>query len=112
MSEIIEGNKKICEFHEGFNNAKGQTVIPDHICKDYFSDDLKYHSSWDWQIPVWGKIGLFVKTIIPKMDEPYEHARWYFGLVTKYEKAVFQNNPESGQKIILELIKWYNENRT
>lgn len=58
--EIIEGNKLIAEF-DGYRKdpyygwlASNKT---DHWDDKYRSDDyLQYHSSWDWLMPLVGKI--------------------------------------------------------
>jgi hypothetical protein len=72
---------------------------------------VKYHSSWDWQIPAFGQIALAVKTLIPKFPKPEENGRWYFRNLDKYEKAIFNNEPIEGHKIVAELLKWYNQNK-
>ena len=112
-TEIIEGNKLIAE--STFSDlVRGSSTDERYYIKSngqqgYYTK-LKYHSSWDWQIPVWSKIALAVKTLIPKLKDAETNARWYFGLTRKYENAVFENTPEAGQKIIVELIKWYKNN--
>ena len=57
--EILNANKLIAEFIGAkmiVENYHGINIIkfPDKSTKDLH--DLKYHSSWDWLIPVIGKI--------------------------------------------------------
>ena len=47
--EVIEGNKLIAEFH-GKYNTKWHTIGA------FPENQLKYHSSWDWLMPVVEKI--------------------------------------------------------
>ena len=53
--EIVEGNRLIAEFMEG--------KIPG------WPSDLKYHSSWDWIMPV-----------IYKIESIYDNFHGYFGI--------------------------------
>ena len=49
--EILEGNKLIAEFMTG--QSKDSKVFFKLNCVD---TELKYHPSWDWLMPVIGKI--------------------------------------------------------
>lgn len=123
--ETLDGNILIAEFLELKTceiHCSDQRTYPFKNCKEkgFFvtpgtlairTDDLKYHSSWDCQIPVWSKIALSVKELIPKLPNPETNGRWYFRALSEYEKAIFNNEPIEGQKIIIELIKWYNNNQ-
>lgn len=92
QNEIIEGNKLIAEFHKStdwrfdFNSFA----------------ELKYHTSWDWLMPVYDKI-----------------ATEWSGLSTKKQgqvkdlKRVLQNRLVLGDingvwEFCIEFIKWYN----
>lgn len=109
--EQIDGNKAIAEFM-GFEYDGISMMIK---TGDLFLLSLaKYHSSWDWQIPVWGKVNLAVKDIINKAINK-KPGLYHTGLKSflikicnSYNNAVFQNKPEEGQKIIVESIQFYN----
>lgn len=115
MKEDIQaGNKLIAEFME-LNPAE---VIQEKALYDRFTgewsmkevpgtiEDLEYHTSWDWQIPVWSKLAQACQKLAgnPKVDHEF-----YLRAVNKYESAIFQNDPQLGQEIILNLLNWYNE---
>lgn len=54
--EIIEGNKLIAEFMRVFTD---DSQWPYHVHGDSWKlEGLKYHKSWDWLMPVVGKIHL------------------------------------------------------
>jgi hypothetical protein len=55
----IEGNKLITEFMGAKYDGRKYMIFPDgrHIVHgDEYDSDLKYHSSWDWLMPVVEKI--------------------------------------------------------
>lgn len=119
QEEILEGNKLIAEFMGGIysENAKAwgfgdariehkELVVRGKLYKNLvwakkFEKDLKYHSSWDWLIPVINKI--------------YE-SDWYYkwkDTSGQFEKEVFINTKfiETTWEQVVEFIKWYNENK-
>lgn len=54
MKNIVEGNKLIAE-KMGLSSQLHMTEHP--LSGEYINtDELKYHSSWDWLMPVIGKI--------------------------------------------------------
>jgi hypothetical protein len=59
MSEptIEQMNKTIAVF-DGYKISKsGKTYRKDNESSPYRVRDIKYHSSWDWLMPVWKKAG-------------------------------------------------------
>ena len=53
--EILDGNKLIAEFMGGtLDNPKAKYYY--FLERGRYEMELKYHSSWDWLIPVIGKI--------------------------------------------------------
>jgi hypothetical protein len=67
--EIIEGNPLIAEFMEATINPawkdkptytyqKDQAPTP-HSCYNWAVDEMQYHSSWDWLMPVVEKIAAY-----------------------------------------------------
>lgn len=122
--EIQECNKLIAEF---MINDKGVLITPDceymtgNIIKSYDTimdeeDELDYHSSWDWLMPVVEKIEslkgdnwIVLVTIKHcqcsiKYFHLYKEKRVEFitGCSTK-RKAIY--------KVVVEFIKWYNKNK-
>ena len=85
--EIIEGNKLIAEFM-GLSMLHNQTRL----------ETLKYHSSWDWIIPV-----------IDKIEDSEEYYKYLvetsgpFGkddlINTKYISRTWEN--------VIEFLEWY-----
>lgn len=63
--------------------------------------EAKYHLSWDWQAPVWGK---FCKLVSDDLLEIPSDKRWIY----LYELAFRENKPNIGFDILVETIKWYN----
>lgn len=64
-------------------------------------NDFKYHSSWDWQIPVWNKI--------------YDLCARNFNLTKYYEQetvlhsAIRLNKPDMSIPYLINIIEWYNQ---
>src|SRR5437773_1868401 len=67
-NEVVEGNKLIAEFLGAKYDGRKYWTFPDGSMKIHspdYSSQLKYHSSWDWLMPVVEKIG--------KMYDPYKY---------------------------------------
>jgi len=70
--EIIEGDKILAVFMEGYYNEKHDCITWGTVEKSpnkyetWISvENLKYHSSWDWLMPVCIKLGMvLVSTVI------------------------------------------------
>lgn len=94
----IEDNKLIAEFMEYQHSAYPEI-------DKWEMDNLKYHSSWDCQIPVWSKISHITQKLAADSQVALNwHLRW----TDQYESAIFQNKPEEGFKVIAKAITWYN----
>lgn len=111
-SEIIEGNKLIAEFMGGkYDKNTSFPIHPDDIWLPVHGivnfktielgkgKALKYHSSWDWLMPIINKI--------------YE-SDWYYkwkDTSGQFEKEVFINTKfiDETWKQVVEFIKWWNE---
>jgi hypothetical protein len=98
MTEIIEGNKLIAEFM----GAKTLPYLPFDL------KECKYHSSWDWLMPVWKKLGNLMYEIRRQVSvEDYNRA----GIITINVLKAFQKaDIDSAFNWIIEGIKWYNQN--
>jgi hypothetical protein len=53
-----------------------------------------YHSSWDWQIPVWAKLWNEYRYMVISENE-----------YNKYNFHVSNDNPEAGFEIIVSILK-------
>lgn len=115
QEQILEGNKMIAEFM-GYkrcplldDKANGEMYHRKDPSKAFmYISKSKYHSSWDWQIPVWEKIGHLMQRYVSKDEVPISAMQEYNRLCDKYESAVFTNNPQKGFQTLLESITWYN----
>ena len=99
MKDVIENNKLIAEFMMfetvgdlhliPFDNTDNDTYLPEH---------MKFHSSWDWLMPVISKI---------TRDESL--------IENEYRESIMDTVPygsiEDTHKTVVEFIKWYNENK-
>lgn len=108
---IIEGNRLIAEFMGASFDDLGNVsfVMPaDGIglagCGQHA---IKYHSSWDWLMPVVEKIEKlgYGFVIIGEQTEIY----------TNYDGQLFvedgETKIESVWKVVISFIKWYNQNK-
>ncbi len=79
-----------------------------HSCNDWNVYSMRYHTSWDWQIPVWQKVAhLLQKTVSEKGEDIPKQT--YIQLVDKYEAAVFLNEPLSGLNVISKMFDLHNK---
>jgi len=96
--EILEGNKLIAEFMVGCEIIEGTVIrktkyynFPDHCSTKYLISDMKFHSSWDWLMPVVEKI------------EPLSSGEFSLhDFVSADIKAIWAS--------CVIFIKWYNKN--
>ena len=86
----MKDNKLIAEFM-GLNIDKG-------VQADYMEHELKYHTSWDWLMPV-------ANEIIKSRDE--QNADWD---LTDLKYALQTTNIELVYKAVVQFIKEYNKN--
>lgn len=119
--EITNGNKLIAEFM-GCKIVSNDFIFPDEMKHLYapsnlyemedgiynFSCDvseIKYHSSWDWLMPVVEKVSNIVG--FKGMDECNE-TEWY--ILKRLFDLRISANITSVWIAVIEFIKWYNEN--
>lgn len=112
--ETIESNKLIAEF-------MGVNIITiDDIRKNknpyissadgHLEDDLKYHSSWDWLMPVIEKI----ETLGYKFEKNYQPIdKDWQSLIVKGNDILYQefseNSLDSSYYVVVKFIKEYNK---
>ena len=108
QEETIENNKLIAEFMGGeFANHNCQPTAYWEFWKDeppsnapyIFNRHLKYHTSWDWLMPVYSKAMQETEN-----DGGDEH----FDLQNYFEDAAMNNRIDLAFSAVVEFIKWYN----
>ena len=110
MKTIEENNRLIAEFmgFEIIDRPYGNgfvTLSETEICD---VDDLLYHTSWDWLMPVVDKInslngGEFNTVIISNACRIYSDKNTYNEIIEA------NSTIEATYKSILKLIEWYNK---
>lgn len=104
--EILEGNKLIAESLFGNCVINQKDIYPYSVYgNEWRLEGLKYHSSWDWLIPVWAKLWEIT-------DVPFEKSlQWNEIKGSKCARAILYGTVAEAQKEIAEAIKWYNSNK-
>lgn len=104
MTEINNNNRLISEFmgpSELFNDSKKGKIMlyckPGHTTPNCEVDDLKYHSSWDWIMPVYLKIQ---EIDIKNSDLVFKE---YFNNIIVFNNIRWVNESCVG------VIRWYNQ---
>ena len=103
--EILNGNIIIAEY-DGYQivlieNKNFKTPFPHRFAdNDEVFEPLKYHSLWDWQIPVLSKV-------IKDLSHDKE---MYF--VYAYNQSVIRNQPIEGFKTLIKVIEFINKNKS
>lgn len=125
MENTIENNKLIAEFmgiipHVDKDNPKNYEAyvqIPNSTCPNgYHVEEAKYHSSWDWLMPVVEKIAR-----IPFEEDYATACARTFGMLNDEGKIMVRLNRfqlhiadtliEATYAAVLEYINWYNSNQ-
>ena len=114
--EIVEGNRLIAEFMGYKQRENGGLFWGNDGLGGLYPKDLKYHSSWDWLMPVVEKIQHLEDELPVKIDFQI-HLLGAVELYIDYKRVFAMTAFEPGTLInavyeaILEFIKWYNENK-
>jgi len=120
--EIIEGNKLIAEFMGGkFRKSKDKNTLNKYFdLKDkgyfYYENEIRYHTSWDWIMPVVDKIEQ--KGCIVEISYSLVCMCRICVIGQKHENTFNIINDNNGglepiiaiYKSVVEFIKWYNQN--
>jgi hypothetical protein len=126
MKTIEEKNRLISEFM-GYDIGGNQYRIPFCVSEnilgeesnDFYVEQLKFHTSWDWLMPVVEKI----EDLECKFEMfPSETKKKYFvAKVMTYANNTFKQNNffdatgetkiESVHNAVVKFIEWYNENK-
>lgn len=108
--EIIDGNKLIAEFDGGiYDPVYEQFMFEKDGERNWVKpDDLQYHTSWDWVMPVWGKckeIGLWM------MLNGYD--KLWLEKAKEIENAIINElDCAKAATKLSQLIEWYNETKS
>ena len=99
----MDDNKLIAEFmglpKEKIGLGIRQETIYGISHDDWYTyDNLNYHISWDWLMPVVEKC-FVIHNKLDKADD----------LIFKLNDALLTTNIDSLYKVVVEFIKWYNE---
>lgn len=107
--EIFEGNKLIAEFMQWRYSTSFAGLLPNHWVKDngetatdYIDTSLKFHSSWDWLMPVVEKC-IYMNVPVSSNDEGEK-------LSINIQRQLSYAKIEPTYISVVEFIKWYNQN--
>lgn len=119
--QILEGNKLICAFmgmrEHSIYKELYFNILNVHKYDTVNLKDTKFHSSWDWLMPV-----------VEKIENTKAKESFYFDVdilstgviissVANHVVQITQEEIQSTSKIeavynaVIEFIKWYNENK-
>lgn len=109
MKNTTENNKLIAEFLGWYKPDEENYYVHKYSEKDYTDKQLKYHSSWDWLMPVVEKIDL----ILP--DDNLVSISFNRCLIEYHAEGITfegigNTRIEATYKAVVEFILWYNEN--
>ena len=97
MKTIEENNRMIAEFmghvRSGFN---GELVFNTETREEFEVEQLKYHTSWDWLMPV---------------VEEVDHLEYESERLEKIDNAIKTRQIVAVHGAVVEFIEWYNENK-
>jgi len=113
QEEINTSNKLIAEFmglayctRYNYTGWYKNAEFNHRVC-DF--DRLKYHSSWDWLIPVVEKIESLGFSSEIYCVGRFEHRTQFFsGGVCPFKSVLFKTKIESTYNALVEFINWYN----
>lgn len=101
-----ESNKLIAEFmgiHEIMHDEYSEYDFADNTLDVVHQDELKYHLSWNWLMPVIEKIKILVME--DDSDELYNSEEW-----DNITHTLVQIEIKSVYQAVVEFIKEYNQN--
>ena len=96
----MKDNKVIAEFMEASFNDKGMTRICGKFGLEIVSAlSLKYHTSWDWLMPV----------VVKLFDDEYNEFDGADDLSFRLNDTLLETNLDSLYSIVVEFINEYNK---
>jgi hypothetical protein len=109
IKEIQDGNKLIAQFMGGVYDGKKYWEFPNGrilIHAPNYDSQFKYHTSWDWIMPVVGKIK---DTLNNWPTRPSENHCCKGDLIeVDIQCALYEIKREMVWNAVVEFIKWYN----
>ena len=101
--EILEGNKLIAEFMD-----------EPEWCNEFNVLDVKYHSSWDWLMPVVEKIAKSKYPIYLYFSHIQNSCIVHelnndIAIIRESESSRLESPLLSAYKAVIEFIKWHNQ---
>lgn len=104
MNKVIEGNKIIAEFMGGklkvYNISNAEYYIMSNKQK-WMPEELKYHTSWDWLMPV------YVKMQNIGADKGLSYEKFY----TNFHVGVTIGDIRYSWLAVVDFINWYNQQK-
>ncbi len=98
--DSIEGNKLIAEFMKLWKGVGCYGYGNNY----YGFDNLKYHSSWDWLMPVVEKINKHLKLLTKPLTVTKAEI-----FINKIHNAICEVDIRKAFNEIIDAIKWYNQ---
>jgi hypothetical protein len=122
MKTLEEKNRMIAKFMGfedesrfiGGHNVMRRKTIWKFGCQQYESynyDDLKYHISWDWLMPVVEKIESFEGTHGNNYKFTIQNETSYIDCTNIISSPSVKSKIESTYQVVVEFIEWYNEQK-
>ena len=108
--ETIENNRLIAEFMGMKLNPENNMYKPLSGVIHKRGDELLFHCSWDWLMPVVEKIdGLMLGK--ENLSAGYYNSYLNEEGVERNDFLIFRLSKEGTYKEVIEFIKWYNDNQ-
>lgn len=107
QEQIIEGNKLIADFMNYPKEGEGSAYY--YAMKHcYENNNMKYHTSWDWLMPVVEKIHAETDVWVTIM---YNCCKMHWMTIGVHEPIMIDEVPtvEAVYTAILQFITWYNQ---
>ena len=114
QEQINDNNKLIAEFMMGEKVVDGLNIplmaYLDSKGDYHHEEDLHYHSSWDWLMPVVEKIESDGRTY---QCVQQLHTVYFYDVKTKgtISFSCKETKLESTYEAVVKFIKWYNDNK-
>lgn len=109
MKTIVEKNRMIAEF---MGLRYGRSSVKTYVIennKEVLPKDLKYHTSWDWLMPVVEKIeSLGYEFQITKEEAYFKDTDGDFEIVASAFNGSIMDNTYNA---VVQFIEWFNENK-
>lgn len=105
---MAESNKLIADFM-GYPKEGEKSPYYYAMKHCYENDNMKYHTSWDWLMPVWNKILNIGRTecSLGVGGLPNDFTYNYNRLIRNAENELCRGEIEPFYKAVLHFIQWY-----